>query len=42
MIAAVSLAAQPSADAAGIVFVFVWTALSVLAAAVYSRMEVHQ
>ncbi|SAL25999.1 hypothetical protein AWB73_01970 [Caballeronia turbans] len=41
MIAAASLA-SPSADAAGIVFVFVWTALSVLATAVYSRMGVHQ
>ncbi|GJH14989.1 hypothetical protein CBA19CS22_00625 [Caballeronia novacaledonica] len=41
MIAAASLA-TPNADAAGIVFVFVWTALSILAAAVYSRVEVHQ
>jgi hypothetical protein len=42
MIAAASLAAQPNADAAGIVFVFMWTALSVLAIAAYSRTGVSQ
>jgi len=41
MIAAASLAV-PNADVAGIVFVFVWTALSVLAIAAYSHAEVHQ
>ncbi|WP_284508488.1 hypothetical protein [Caballeronia sp. INML2] len=41
MIAAVSLA-SPSTTAAGIVFVFMWTALSVLAVAAYSRTEVQQ
>jgi len=41
MIAAASLA-SPTVDAAGIAFVFIWTALSVLAVALYSRVEVHQ
>jgi len=41
MISATSFA-TPNADVAGIVFVFVWIALSVLAIAAYSRTEVHQ